>query len=530
MDYVRTLSSRSWLLVLILAGCGPSSGVPSPEVFEEGRKAMSTFDRRTTSNEGNIEPTVRKYVFELSDTRSPEAEGIKDSLLSQTERVHPVLLTLLEEPLLRESLITALPAPKRGEDPRGPGAAPFPPMFGGSGSQTPGDMSVAFGKGAKRPPEAPIDRLCELFGDQPPQAVVQALKPFLDASGHSDRPDILRAIAATGSVEAVEPLRAALTGENRYLTYSGMVGLTAAAQRGPLAPEITTALFFPLQESIRSATEGPIGGLSEACSLLIQFDRDQALAFLLSEEMLSPNSIQINAVLEALSQARVDVPRSALLRMLESIQELPVLPWRAHTAAKVALMLATHKATEDRALLEALADFSPPPSQMAEVYPDNLDTIREGAAAALLVSHGLDQVWSRVERMSETNSLGDLEEFVGQLGALESFNYHVLNGGLGDYFHRESGAEWSTVIAGFTNLDMPGKAELVRKACAVFGSDGPAPEQQAREQQVLALGEAEYAFVKGLENAYRDSPENLKVQVARYVIKNAVLFREKIPR
>jgi hypothetical protein len=64
----------------------------------------------------------------------------------------------------------------------------------------------------------------------------------------------------------------------------------------------------------------------------------------------------------------------------------------------------------------------------------------------------------------------------------------------------------------------------------VFGSDGPAPEQQAREQQVLALGEAEYAIVKGLENAYRDSPENLKVQVARYVIKNAVLFREKIPR
>lgn len=93
--------------------------------------------------------------------------------------------------------------------------------------------------------------------------------------------------------------------------------------------------------------------------------------------------------------------------------------------------------------------------------------------------------------------------------ALESFNYHVLNGGLGDYFHRESGAEWPTVIAGFTNLGMPGKAELMRKACAVFGKDGPAPEQEAREQQLLALGEAGFAIFDGSEDDYRDSPENI---------------------
>ncbi|MBL7649361.1 MAG: DUF4375 domain-containing protein [Candidatus Hydrogenedentes bacterium] len=331
-------------------------------------------------------------------------------------------------------------------------------------------------------------------------------------------------------MDAVEPLRAAMTGENRYLGYSGVVGLTAAAKRGPLAPEIATALFLPLQESILGVKEGPIVGLNEACALLIQFDRDQALAFLLSAEMLSPDSIRINGVLEALYDEGVEVPRPDLLRVLRSMQELPVLTWRAHTTAKLALMLAMHKVPEDRALLEALADFSPTPSQMTEAYPDNLDTIREGAAAALLVSHGLDQVWSRVERMSETNSLGDLEEFVSQMGALERFNYHVLNGGLGDYFHRESGAEWSAVIAGFTNLGMPGKAELMRKACAVFGKDGPAPEQEAREQQVLALSEAKFAMFNGLEDAYRDSPENLKVQVARHVIKNAALFREKIPR
>ncbi|MBL7649362.1 MAG: hypothetical protein JNK74_24555 [Candidatus Hydrogenedentes bacterium] len=196
MDYVRTLRRKGWLLVLILAGCGPSSGVPSGEAFEEGRKAMSTIDRRAASDEGAIAATVRKYVFELSDTRSPEAEGIKDSLLSQSERVHPELLALLGDPLQREALLSPLPAPKRSEDPRGPGAAPIPRMFGGGGSQVPGDMSMAFGKGAKRPPEAPIDRLCELFGDQPPQTVVQALKPFLDASGHADRPDVVRAIAA----------------------------------------------------------------------------------------------------------------------------------------------------------------------------------------------------------------------------------------------------------------------------------------------------------------------------------------------
>ncbi len=120
-------------------------------------------------------------------------------------------------------------------------------------------------------------------------------------------------------------------------------------------------------------------------------------------------------------------------------------------------------------------------------------------------------VSSMFERVAHKAELGD-----PPLSASESAILHIYgleaevnNGGFDQYFFNSAGDGAARALAGLQLIGAAKAADIVRRAMAVFGSDGPAPDREARWLQMDRLDDAAKATLDRLSDEFQGYPDPL---------------------
>jgi hypothetical protein len=104
----------------------------------------------------------------------------------------------------------------------------------------------------------------------------------------------------------------------------------------------------------------------------------------------------------------------------------------------------------------------------------------------------------------------------------------VNNGGFDQFYFNSAGNHAADTI---TSLEMIGAnhtANLVRRANALFGEDGPSPDRFARQEQLFALeGKEKTKDLEDITEAFLEYKDPLGKMLEAYVSKNAEAFRLK---
>ncbi len=104
------------------------------------------------------------------------------------------------------------------------------------------------------------------------------------------------------------------------------------------------------------------------------------------------------------------------------------------------------------------------------------------------------------------DSLSEPEKVLVSLWAIEA---EVNNGGFHQFFFNSSGGCAFFAPTALRILGAPQMAHLAERANSVFGPAGPPRDWDARQEALLALGEAEQALLEELDLAFQAYPEDL---------------------
>lgn len=223
-----------------------------------------------------------------------------------------------------------------------------------------------------------------------------------------------------------------------------------------------------------------------------------------------------------LVEQHVDVPREVVLLWLDRLAahlDADHDAWPAGGQFGGALiLLGRHRQLEDAARIEACA-----------LRPQHLAQFDAGVACLAL--HGLEDLYWRLLDRLHAGSLRDLAPHEQQFLAVLLLDGAIGNGGVTHFFDCYSGAFYHAALAGLTAIGAPGHAALLREAGALFGPDGPDPDDD--EDMALLLGsyddeeEASVDWVSIFDPFDDRLPrgERLTPMVYVWAGRNAALFR-----
>ena len=410
---------------------------------------------------------VRHFVLEVRSSREADAE--KRLLVALGSRSHTAVIALLGDTTLRERLV--IPT------------------------------------GENLLPEAPVHRACMLLEGNTPAACIPVVAPFMDAAEAEVRKSAALVLGESGHVDAAPQLRKGLADTDEYVRSYVLMGLKRARERQALSPECAAALFPDIQ---RLLAEGK--NADDAATLLLELDRDQASAFLLSDAVFSPPSRELHQMIAALTAAGVSVPRQRVLSGIEPLRAKELKYPETYLLRELLHALGGHRDPGDRPLLESMLS-----------HPD--ETVVEGAAAGLLSSHGLSDFESRLWQREEQSGYAALTAPQRLYGAIRACDGEIRNGGLSQYFFNSSGDAWKDALTGFEVMGLTEHAQILRQAVAMFGSAGPSTDREKRMNQLSRISRKNDSTFDALDTRYYASKESLSAQSARYVIQNTEAFK-----
>ncbi|MBI2425367.1 MAG: DUF4375 domain-containing protein [Candidatus Hydrogenedentes bacterium] len=458
------------------------------------QRAQESANAIQNWNDAQVEEVLHWYIFEMDDESGVKAVVTAQALYTLGKRTHPFLLRMMDDPSLRDALLSA-----------------------------PGNPSAP---AADKEPTPPFERLCKLFYGDAPAETVGKLAPFLNAEADTVRNSAALLLGETATAEAVSPIRAALAeAETRDAVISG---LASAVEKNHVDPQCASALFEEIDALL--AVEDHSSDIRQTiCSVLLGLDRERSIELFSTGEYFQPGFNGINDVLTVLSQARVVLPRDRLLALLESLMAAPEGARNTDAIASTATLLGAQRAPEDRPILESLLNYTEPIAETdttkAEDVKGDTEKVRMGAADGLLVSYGLDQAEEKIWDMLDSNRESELTVPQRRLNAVFGLDGEVNNGGFEQYFFNSDGAHWKDARDGLDAMKSSERAALLRQACALFGAAGPAEDREERCKQLKRIEQADEAAFDRLTDAYYDCSENLALRSARYILENAEAFQ-----
>ena len=417
-------------------------------------------------SDDQVAAAVRAFVM---DAESSRGAGIQGYVLRKLDtRTHPAVLALLGDAALHSRLVKPT--------------------------------------GTDILPEAPFNRACDLLGDAPPIHAMPLVAPFLEDPSAGIRRDAAQVIGKTGAAGTAPLLRKAFADEDEYVRSSALMGMMYALNQqrmdGPLRADIfPDVLALLLQE--RNAREASI--------LLPKLDETRALKIFLRPEIFFTGSPILPDVLRALHEEKATVPRGLLLEIIAGLGTLEVKYPHTHALADALLLLGRHREGQDRGTLQALME-----------HPDK--DVAAGAAAALLASHGMEDVHDRLAE--KERSAGHLTPAPAQRHYLAVYicDAEILNGGITQYFFNSSGDTWPDALAGLKAMGFRERLAILEKALAMFGKHAPSTDHGTRQNQLAKRFRKDDTMFDELESAWYESTEVVEVFLARYVLEHAEAF------
>ena len=453
----------------------------SPRGFQEAVKEPESmrawdddFQRRDLEanaarmwSDDQVVAAVKAFVMDSGSSRDAGMHGYV--LRKLDTRTHPAVLALLGDAALRPRLVEPT--------------------------------------GTTLVPEAPFNRACDLLGDAPPASVVPWVARFLEEPSAGIRRDAAQVIAKTGAAGTAPLLRKAFADEDEYVRSSALMGMMYALNQqrmdGPLRAAIFPDVLALLLEE-RNAREASI--------LLPKLDEARALKLFLRPEIFFAGSPILPDVLRALHEEKAPVPRGLLLEIIAGLGTQEVKDPHARALADALLLLGRHRDGQDRGTLQALME-----------HPDK--EVAAGAAAALLASHGMEDVHDRLAE--KERSAGHLMPAPAQRHYLAVYicDAEILNGGITQYFFNSSGDTWPDALAGMKAMGFRERLAILEKALAMFGKHAPSTDHGTRQNQFAKRFRKDDTMFDELESAWYESTEVVEVFLARYVLEHAEAFR-----
>jgi len=446
---------------------------------EQRKQTQAAVAEAQKWGDDEAEKKIDAFVFAGNETSSGALPEDKEILSSLGPRLTAVALKILNEPALRARLTK----PTVTE-----------PMA-----------------------EAPLNRLCELFGDTTPDELVAPLAPFLDDPSEGIRKDVAFTMAKAGTKAIIEPLRKALADQSESVRTAALEGLQYPVERGSLDAACKSELFADVQRVIASQRVD-----EEAAALLLKFDQERAAKYFQSAEALKPANESLAGILKALSKTKALIPRPALLDLIHALQAAKADDSKAAKAAKAG------DPAGDRlgAALEHLGYWKNPEDEglLERLTKDPRKDVAVGAAEGLLAFHGLEDYEEKIatrEAKLGFEKLSAPEQYVTAVWDLDG---EVNNGGHTQYFSNPSGDEWRLASAGLEAMGCKKRAAILHDAMSKFGPNGPSEEQDARAGQLAKLINKNEKVFDADDDRYFQCDEIVGVYIANYVIKNAQSF------
>jgi HEAT repeat protein len=445
--------------------------VKNPELLDgadESEKELAKFIEEARKwDDAAIGRAVRHFVFDVKSSR--DGWFVMRALRELGSRLHPHLLAILKDPSLRERLL----------------------------KPTKKDIL----------PEAPFNRVCDLFDEAPPGDAVLVLASFADNDSAGIRKDAAIMLGGAGTAGIVVPLRKAMADSDEYVRSYALMGLQRAIKRGGLAPECPKELF---DDVARLLAEGK--NADNAADVLLSFDERRAAEFLLSPIIFTPESKSLHRSLEALSSRKLKAPRDRLLELIRQLEAGSMEYPRTYGLGESLRMLGRHRHPGDN---EFLGKRLKHPQEQAA----------EGAAAGLILWHGLDGFTERLSEKMDSKGFAALTPQQQHWETVVMFDSEVNNGGLSQYFFNSSGEHWKIALAGLDAIGAKERAGILREAVALFGAAPPVTVRRERQDQLAKVARQNEKALSALDDRYYKSTESIEVLLTEYVLNHPEAFK-----
>ncbi|HEY1123294.1 MAG TPA: DUF4375 domain-containing protein [Haloferula sp.] len=455
-------------------------------VFKTSTEADVHFAKQWSDTK--LKAAIDKYLFDESELSAIDDDSRGEQLRGLRERTHPFLLNHLAAEKLRSDWLKKAPNKNRQG--------------------------------------TPFSRLCGIFGDTTPTAVIPLLAPFLDEADTSARCSAAATIAETGTPGIVPFVRRSLKDlandtsadiippppdqlRNEVADYRTTVssftlwGLQKAIDRGVLDPE-TKALLFPDVQALSPAIG--IGHLKEWAKVLIGLDPNKALELLLSDEYFKVNSPKLSSFLETAVEVNLQVPREHLLKLVAELKSAGLDPDHQRWLLGPALvLLGQHHHPDDLELFQNMSDS---------------DLAHHGMPG-LLAWHGLHDYRMRLSMQIYEKGSDSLNENQRIYFATSEFTTRGPY-----YFWYPIGGHWREALAGLKAMKRDQLAATLEEIAAKFGPDGPSADLETRKTQFDTLQKkGVFKDFTGFEEGTMEAADPKDLSLDRFAIEHAESFK-----
>jgi hypothetical protein len=355
-------------------------------------------------------------------------------------------------------------------------------------------------------PEAPINRLCEIFENEatPPPEAAELLSPYLQSDNYQIRRSAAGVIGSLGSTKSLGDLRRALSDDEEYVKSAALRGIRSAISDGRIEQSSQEVVFelvsgmWPTDTSFAVCDQIPL--------LLLELDRERAITRLLSDDLFSARFEPVWRILEAFDEKKVGVTRDRLLTLIKDADKEPIE--NSYVLREALPLLGAHRNEADLPMLERFLDHKN-------------DNVSNGAVEGLYQFHRYSDTirdpWEVVKE-SGWNSLTTAEKHISAIGELDG---EVRNGGFAQYYFNSSGDHWEDAMAGLAAIGAKQRRRLMVATAEKFGDMKPDTVRIARNAQLSKVVRKQEDPFNDQDSAwYKLEDENLDRLIFKYNVAN----------
>lgn len=353
-------------------------------------------------------------------------------------------------------------------------------------------------------PEAPINRLCEIFdlNAPPPPEAAEALAPYLKSESDQIRKSAALVIGSVGDSKSIPDLTRTLRDQDEYVRSFALMGIQRAMNGNRIDAGEKEAYFEMVAGMWPADTSF---GVSDSIPhLLLKLDRARAINLLLSPELLTTEFEPVWRILEACEAELVLIPRAKLLSLIEQAGQEPIKFPMENVLEGALTLLGQHRNEEDLPVLERWLNHSD-------------ENVVRGAISGLTNYHRLNESIRDPWEIYENEDWDSLTQAEKHLVAIEILDAEVNNGGFAQYYFNSSGDHWQDALSGLAAIGAIKRHKLMAATIAKFDKTPPSSDRDTRSTQLSEMvTKQEDPFHDQDSVWYKTPEENVELLSFRY--------------
>lgn len=357
-------------------------------------------------------------------------------------------------------------------------------------------------------PEAPFNRLCEIFdGETPPPPEAAALiAPFVSSELKEVRKSAGLLLGSIGSTDSIQHMKRLLGDSDSYVRSYVLMGLERAVS-GKRIDDASRQLFYNLVSSIWP-NDTDFNVSDHVAPLMLEIDRDTAVQQLLEEPLFTTAFKPLGDILEGFERKNVQVPREKLLPLIAELKAGPMEYPNTNMLRASLSLLGAHRMSEDLPVLEEFLDS-----------PD--EAVTEGAVKGLYQFHRFSETIRDPWEVESNKGWQALTKAEQHILAIEILNGEVNNGGFTQYYFNSSGDHWIDALAGLDAIGAAKHKELMLRTLSFFPDKKTSTSRDDRSEQLAKIvRKKEDPFHEEDSAWYKLKEENLDKLMLRYNLAN----------